>query len=109
MKPSIPATLLLLVAATNALALDPHVEAVIRTIEGAKGKVEKTADGQSLKLVDLAVPGAGPHDHRAEDPYDASFFEHLGHVTTLESLNIISTKFNDDWMPHIARLTNLKT
>ena len=75
----------------------------------AKGKVEKTEDGQSLKLVDLAVPGAGPHDHRKDDPYDAAFFEHLGHITTLESLNIISTKFNDAWMPNIAKLTNLKT
>lgn len=92
-----------------ACALDPHVEAVIRTVEGAKGKVAKTGDGQSLKLADLAVPGAGPHDHRIMDPYDAAFFEHLGHVTTLESLNIISTKFNDAWMPHIAKLTNLKT
>jgi len=88
---------------------DPHVDAVIRIVEGAKGKVEKTADGLSLRLVDLAVPGAGPHDHRKEDPYDAAFFEHLGHITTLESLNIIATKFNDAWMPHLAGLTNLKT
>ena len=90
-------------------ALDPHVEAVTRLVEGAKGKVEKTEDGQSLKLVDLAVPNTGPHDKRESDPYDAAFFEHLGHVTTLESLNVISTKFNDEWMPHIAKLTNLKT
>jgi Leucine-rich repeat (LRR) protein len=94
---------------TTASALDPHVEAVISTVEGAKGKVEKTEDGQSLKLVDLAVPNTGPHDHRKDDPYDAAFFEHLGHITTLESLNIISTKFNDEWMPHIAKLTKLKT
>lgn len=93
---------------TTASALDPHVEAVIRTVEGAKGKVVKTDDGQSLKLVDLAVPNAGPHDHRKYDPYDAAFFEHLGHITTLESLNVISTKFNDEWMPHIAKLTRLK-
>ncbi len=93
----------------SAFALDPHVEAVIRTVEAAKGKVEKAEDGQSLKLVDLAVPGAGPHDHRKGDPYDAAFFEHLGHITTLESLNVISTKFNDAWMLHIAKLTNLKT
>lgn len=92
-----------------AFALDPHVDAVIRAVEGAKGKVEKTDDGQSLKLVDLAVPGAGSHDHRKIDPYDAAFFEHLGHVTTLESLNVIATKVNDAWMPHIAKLTNLKT
>lgn len=93
----------------NVFGLDPHVEFVIRTVEGAKGKVEKTADGQSLKLVDLAVPNTGPHDHRKDDPYDAAFFEHLGHITTLESLNVISTKFNDAWMPNIAKLTNLKT
>lgn len=42
--------------------LDPHAEAVARIVEGAGGKVEKTEDGRSLKLVDLAVPGAGPHD-----------------------------------------------
>jgi hypothetical protein len=98
-----------LALASPAFALDPHVEAVTRAVEGAKGKVEKTADGQSLKLVDLAVPGAGPHDHRKDDPYDAAFFEHLGHITTLESLNVISTKFNDEWAPHIAKLTHLKT
>jgi hypothetical protein len=90
-------------------ALDPHVEAVIRTVEGAKGKVEKTDDGQGLKLVDLAVPNTGPHDHRAEDPYDAAFFEHLGKITTLESLNVISTKANDEWIQPLGKLTNLKT
>jgi Leucine Rich Repeat (LRR) protein len=96
-------------AGITAQALDPHVAAVVRTVEGAHGKVEKTEDGQSLKLVDLAVPNAGPHDHRKDDPYDAAFFEHLGHITTLESLNVISTRFNDEWMPNIAKLTNLKT
>jgi hypothetical protein len=94
---------------TTALALAPHVDAVIRTVEGTKGKVVKTVDGRSLKSVDLAVAGAGPHDHRKEDPYDAAFFQHLSHINTLESLNIISTKFNDAWMPHIAKLTNLKS
>lgn len=92
-----------------AFALDPHVEAVIRAVEGAKGKVEKTEDGQSLKLVDLAVPGAGPHDHRESDPYDAAFFEHLGHITTLESLNVISTKANDEWIAPLGKITSLKT
>jgi hypothetical protein len=96
-------------AAAKALALDPDVEAVTRIVEGAHGKVEKTEDEKSLKLVDLAVPNTGPHDKRTSDPYDAAFFEHLGHITTLESLNIISTKFSDEWMPNIAKLTNLKT
>jgi hypothetical protein len=92
-----------------ARALDPHVEAVIRIVEGAKGKVEKTEDGQSLKLVDLAVPNMGPHDHRSEDPYDAPFFEHLGHIAALESLNVISTKANDEWIRPLGKLVNLKT
>src|SRR5215216_3558328 len=92
----------------STFALDPHVEAVIRTVEGAKGKVEKTEDGQSLKAVDLAVPNTGPHDKRESDPYDAAFFEHLGHIRTLESLNVISTKCNDEWIAPIGQLTNLK-
>ncbi|MEZ5385868.1 MAG: G protein-coupled receptor LGR4 [Prosthecobacter sp.] len=89
--------------------LDPHAEAVARIVEGAGGKVEKTEDGRSLKLVDLVVPGAGPHDHRENDPYDAAFFEQLGHITTLESLNVISTKLNDEWIAPIGKLANLKT
>ena len=106
---AILAALLFALTSANGFALDPHVEAVIRAVEGAKGKVEKTEDGKSLKLVDLAVPGAGPHDHRKVDPYDAAFFEHLSYITTLESLNIIATKFNDAWMPNIGKLTRLKT
>lgn len=109
MKRSLPILCAILTAAGSGYALDPHVEAVIRIVEGAKGKVEKTADGQSLKLVDLAVPNTGPHDHRKDDPYNAAFFEHLGHITTLESLHVIATKFNDEWMPSLAKLTNLKS
>lgn len=107
--PAMKLTLLLAFLSVSAFALDPHVEAVIRAVEGAKGKVEKTEDGQSLRLVDLAVPGAGPHDHRKNDPYDAAFFEHLGHITTLESLNVISTKANDEWIAPLGKITSLKT
>ena len=99
-------TLSLLLSVT-VCALDSHAEAVVRIVTAANGKVELTADGQGVKLLDLAVPGAGPHDHRKDDPYDAAFFEHVGHLSTLEHLNIISTKFNDDWMPPLAKLTNL--
>lgn len=106
---SLLASFICALTTVQAFALDPHVEAVIRIVEGAKGRFEKTEDGQSLKLVDLAVPNAGPHDHRKEDPYDAAFFEHLGHIPTLESLNVIATKANDEWIKPLARLTNLKT
>ncbi len=106
-----------------AAAQAPHAEAVARTVEGAKGKVErinttpealaKAAGGpvaifDTLNLVDLAVPNTGPHDKRENDPYDAAFFEHVGHLPALESLNVISTKFNDDWIAPIGQLTNLK-
>ncbi len=107
-----------------AVAEHAHAEAIATTVTTAKGKVEKInttpealrkAAGEelpvfeTLKLVDLAVPNAGPHDHRANDPYDAVFFEHFGHLSALESLNIISTKMNDDWLTPIGRLTTLKT
>lgn len=106
-----------------AAAAAPHAEAVAKTVEAAKGKVErinttpealaKAAGGpiaifDTLKLVDLNVPNTGPHDKREVDPYDAAFFEHVGHLHALESLNVISTKFNDDWIAPIGQLKNLK-
>ena len=105
---TLPTLALSLFLAASAYALDSHAEAVVRIVAAAKGKVELTTDGQGIKLIDLNVPGAGPHDHRKDDPYDAAFFEHVGHLSTLESLNIISTKFNDAWMAPIGKLTNLK-
>jgi Leucine-rich repeat (LRR) protein len=106
--PTLLAAFSLVLATASAYAADPHVEAVTRIVTAAEGKVELTADGLGVKLIDLNVPGAGPHDHRKDDPYDAAFFEHVGHLSTLESLNIISTKFNDEWMAPIGKLTNLK-
>jgi hypothetical protein len=101
-----------------------HTAAVARTVELAEGKVErrnatpeslKTAAGGELPLfdlltlVDLAVPGTGPHDKRKVDPYDRAFFEHLGKVTSLESLNVIGTKLDDEQITLLAELTNLKS
>ena len=103
--------------------LHSHVEAVIRAVQASPGKVEKInttpeslkkavggelAIFDTLKLVDLAIPNAGPHDHRKVDPYDAAFFEHLGHIKTIESLNIIATKLSDEWIAPLGKLTNLK-
>ena len=111
-------------AILSASAQKPHVEAVIRTLESAPGKFEKintapdelkkAAGGSvalfdTLKLVDLSVTNMGPHDKRKVDPFDAAFFEHLGHIAALESLNIISTQANDDWIAPLAQLTNLKS
>jgi hypothetical protein len=102
----------------------PHVVAVIPIVESAQGKIEKAnttpeslkqalggplAIFDTLTMVDLSIPNAGPHDARKSDPYDASFFEHLGNITTLESLNIIATKLNDDWIAPLGKLTNLRT
>lgn len=102
----------------------PHVEAVMQTIQSAPGRFEtinttpeslkKLAGSDialfdSLKLVDLAIPNAGPHDHRKVDPYDSKFFENLGHISSLEFVNIIATKLNDDWIAPLGKLTNLKT
>ncbi len=107
-----------------ALDRHPHVEAVLKVVEAASGKVEKTnttpeaiqkaagrllPEFESLSLVDLAIPNAGPHDARKNDPYDAAFFEHLGHITTLESLNIIATKLSDEWIKPIGKLSKLRT
>lgn len=106
-----------------AAARRPHLDAVLRAVETSPGKVEKVNQTpealkkalgaeitlfDTLVLVDLAIPNAGPHDHRKTDPYDAAFFEHLGHLTSLESLNIIATKLNDDWIAPLGKLTNLK-
>ena len=107
-----------------ATELRRHVEAVLGAIALSPGKVEfinttpeslKKAVGMelplfdTLRLVDLGMPNAGPHDHRKVDPYDAAFFEHLGQIPTLESLNIIATKLSDDWIAPLGKLTNLKT
>jgi Leucine Rich repeat len=107
-----------------AAELRPHVEAVIHTIETSPGKVEKinttpetlkkAAGGDialfdTLKLVDLSMPNAGPHDARKSDPYDAAFFDHLGHIPSLESIYIIATKASDDWIAPLGKLTHLKS
>lgn len=111
-------------AILSAAAMRPHIEAVIRTIESSPGKFEKInltpealkrAAGadiplfDTLKLVDLSIPNAGPHDSRKTDPYDAAFFDHLSHIASLESVNIIATKANDEWIAPLQKLTNLKS
>jgi hypothetical protein len=113
-------------AATILAAVEarPHIEIVATTVEGAKGKLErinstpaalKQAAGtdlalfDTLKAIDLSIPNAGPHDARKVDPFDAAFFEHLSHIQSLESLYIIQTKCNDQWIAPLGKLANLKS
>jgi hypothetical protein len=83
----------------------PHVEAVIRTIESAPGTftkinttpeaLKKAAGGDiaifdTLTQISTNILGGKAHDHRKEkeDPYNAAFIEHLGHIPSLETVKL---------------------
>lgn len=104
----------------------PHVLAVIRTIESAPGtftKVNTTPDAlkkatgndlaifDTLTLISTSIVNGKAHAYRGanEDPYDAAFIEHLGHIPTLESIKIVATKIDDAWLPPLLKLKNLKS
>ncbi len=104
----------------------PHVEAVIHTIESAPGsftkvnatpKALKTAAGgdiavfDTLTLVSTSIVNGKAHVYRGanDDPYDAAFIEHLGHIPALESVKIVATKIEDGWLPPLLKLKNLKS
>jgi hypothetical protein len=103
----------------------PHVEAVIHTIEKAPGlftKVNDTPDSlktaaggelalfDTLTLVDTRIAGGKAHDHRKEneDPYNAAFIEHLGHISSLESVKLEASGIQDSWVTPLLKLKNLK-
>jgi 6-phosphogluconolactonase (cycloisomerase 2 family) len=102
-----------------------HVEAVIHTVEKAPGSFTKindtpaslrTAAGGELALfdtltqVDTRIAGGKAHDHRKEneDPYNAAFIEHLGHISTLESVKLEASGIQDSWVTPLLKLKNLK-
>jgi hypothetical protein len=104
----------------------PHVEAVIRTIDSSPGsykKVNTTPEalkkgaGGEIKIFDtLTQVNSGifkgkAHVYRTKenDPYNAAFIEHLGHIQTLESVKIVATGIEDSWLAPLLKLTNLKT
>ncbi len=104
----------------------PHVEAVIRTIERAPGsftKINTTPEAlkkaagaditifDTLTLVSTSIQNGKAHVYRGttEDPYDAAFIEHLGHIPSLESVKIVATKIEDSWLPPLLKLKNLKS
>ena len=104
----------------------PHVQAVIRTIESAPGSLTKLnttpeplkkAIGGEIPLFDTltqvstSILDGKAHVYRKsdEDPYDAAFIEHLGHIPSLESVKIVATKIQDSWLPPLLKLKNLKS
>ncbi|MDA0810307.1 MAG: beta-propeller fold lactonase family protein [Planctomycetota bacterium] len=103
----------------------PHVEAVVRTIESAPGtftKINTTPDAlnkaaggdirifDTLTQIDTRIAGGKAHDHRKEneDPYDAAFIEHLGHIRSLESVKLEASGIQDSWVAPLLKLKNLK-
>jgi hypothetical protein len=104
----------------------PHVEAVIRTIEGAPGtftkinttpEALKKAAGGDLALFDTLtqvgtnILGGKAHDHRNEkdDPYNAAFIEHLGNIPSLESVKLEASGIQDGWVAPLLKLKKLKS
>lgn len=104
----------------------PHVDAVIRTIERAPGTftkinttpeaLRKAAGGDirifdTLTQIDTCIASGKAHDHRKqnEDPYDAAFIEHLGHILSLEAVKLEASGIQDSWVAPLLKLKNLKT
>ena len=104
----------------------PHVEAVIRTIESAPGtftkinttpEALKTAAGGDFPLFDTLIQlstnilGGKAHDQRKEkeDPYNAAFIEHLGHISSLESVKLEASGIQDEWVAPLLKLKKLKS
>lgn len=103
----------------------PHVVAVIATIEKAPGTftkinttpeaLKKAAGGDlpifgTLTQVSTNILGGKAHDHRkeSEDPYNAAFIEHLGHISSLETIKLEASGIQDAWVAPLLKLKNLK-
>ncbi|MCM8541969.1 MAG: hypothetical protein NE328_16995 [Lentisphaeraceae bacterium] len=103
----------------------PHVLAVIEIIESSPGMYKKVnttpealkkAVGAEIAIFDTLIEVSTKilkgkaHVYRdsKNDPYDAAFMEHLGHIQTLETVKIVATGIEDSWMAPLLKLTNLK-
>jgi Leucine-rich repeat (LRR) protein len=107
----------------KAAATKPHVDFVAGTLEKASGSFEKinttpdeikTALGgplevfDTLKMANLASTALGIKAKRDVDPFDKAFYEHLGEIPQLESVTILHTTAQNDFLKPIGNLTNLK-
>ena len=106
-----------------AVAGKASVERVTAILDAAHGSYEKTnvtpADLQaafggpsalfdSLKLVSLAATGLSIKEKRTTDPFNQAFYEDLSRIPGLESINIINTTAENDWLIPLAHLAPLK-
>lgn len=104
----------------------PHVAAVIATIENAPGSftkinttpeaLKKAAGGDiaifdTLTQVGTNILGGKAHDLRKEneDPYNAAFIEHLGHIPSLETVKLEASGIQDSWVAPLLKLKKLKS
>jgi hypothetical protein len=103
----------------------PHVEAVIRTIESAPGtftKVNTTPEAlkqaaggdipifDTLTMVNTGILNGHAHANRDKktDPYDAAFIEHLGYIPSLENLSVVVTALEESSLDSVLKLKRLQ-
>ena len=102
-----------------AAAKKPHVDFVIAALDKAPGTYTKTnttpadlrqalgRDSEifdTLTLVNLASSTLNIKAKRETDPFDQAFYEHLGNITELQSLQILHTTAQNDWLAPLANL-----
>ena len=113
------------VSIVTAAKRHPHVLAVIKIIESSPGMYKKVnttpealkkAVGAEIAIFDTLIEVSTKilkgkaHVYRdsKNDPYDAAFIEHLGHIQTLESVKIVATGIEDSWLAPLLKLTKLR-
>lgn len=111
-------------AILTAAARKPHVDAVVDTLQKASGSFEKinitpedlkqafggdSALFDTLKMANLASTALGIKAKREVDPFDKAFYDHLGEIPQLESVTILHTTCQNDWLIPIGKLTGLKS
>jgi hypothetical protein len=101
-----------------------HVEYVLATLAMSPGKYETvnnvppevkellgsaSQNFLTLKSVDLGDAALNVKQKRETDPFDKELYEHLGEIPELESLVIIHTNCENDWLKPLGKLKKLKS
>lgn len=105
-----------------AAARKPHVDHVIATLDRAPGSYTKTnttpaalkeAFGgelplfDTLKMVNLGNSTLSVKAKRETDPFNQAFYVHLSQIRDLESLTILNTTAQNDWLIPLTNLHSL--